>query len=134
MAVKKSKSHLNGSNGAAKATQLLIEKTRCEFDGRAYNLVMTNGALIEFEKLTGLSSLMDGDKIYDKPSLHTICAMLYVLIKRDGSPLTHEQVIERMTQKQAGPVFRAILAARMVAFAKEEKQDPSMPTTASLSS
>lgn len=128
------KIHANGSgNGTAEAARLLTEQTKCEFNGRTYSLVMTNGALIEFEKLTGLSSLMDAEKIYDKPSLHTLCAMLYVLIKRDGSKLTHEQVIDLMTQKQVGPVYRAITAARIVAYQREE-QDPLMPAQTSISS
>lgn len=123
MAAKKT----NGS-GTANAAELLTDQAKLEFAGRTYNLVMTNGALIEFEKLTGITSLMEPEKIYDRPSMHTTCAMLYVLIKRDGSKLTHDQVIDLVTQKQVPAIHRAIMAARMAAYMKEEKQDPSNPT------
>jgi hypothetical protein len=123
MAAKKA----NGK-GTALAAEQLTKRTRLEFGGRAYNLVMTNGALIEFESLTGVSALMDGEKIFTKPTLGMICAMTYVLIKRDGSTLTHEQVIEMMTIRKTSQAFRAILAARLASVAKEEEQDPHTPT------
>jgi hypothetical protein len=127
MAAKKPKAITN-DNGAASPAALLTERTAITFAGRKYNLIMTNGALIEFEQITGISSLMEPQKIYDKPSLHSTCAMLYVLIKRDGSTLTHDQVVSLIKQRQVPDIHRAILAARGVAYMKEEQQDPSNPT------
>jgi hypothetical protein len=109
------------------ATELLTKNTRLEFAGRTYNLVMTNGALIEFEQLTGLSVLMDGEKIFTRPTLHALSAMLFVLLKRDGCLMTQEVVTDRLTDDQIQPVYRAILAARLQSFTTKSKTDPTTP-------
>jgi hypothetical protein len=111
------------------AAQLLTKNTRLEFAGRTYNLVMTNGALIEFEQLTGLSILMDGEKVFHRPTLHALSAMLFVLLKRDGCMMTQEVVTDRLTQDQFSPVYRAILAAWMASFTTKDKADPTIPAT-----
>jgi hypothetical protein len=131
MKTRKQKPAPASSPNGQTATALLTSATKLAFAGRTYNLVMTNGALIEFEQLTGLSILMDGEKVFNRPTLHALSAMLFVLLKRDGCTMTQEVVTDRLTQDQIQPAYRAILAARLASFTTKDKGDPTNPSTIS---
>jgi hypothetical protein len=102
------------------ATELLTQASRLVVEGTPYDLIITSGALIEFEKLTGISTITDASQIVEKPSRNTLSAMLYVLLRRAGAKYTLERVQGMVTRRSTKIIYAAILAAWTVSLAEDE--------------
>ncbi len=113
------------------ATEMLAKAAKITVEGREYKLVITNGCLIEFEQLTGISTITESEKILRNPSRHALIAMFYVLLKNAGASYLQSEVEQLVTAKNLPRVFETIAAAWSLSMAQEEERnDPIVPATA----
>lgn len=108
----------------------LSQEAKLSIDGHTYPLVVTNGALIEFERLTGISTLTDLDQIFgSRPTLFALSSMTYVLLKRAGCKLSQDEVVDSLTPELTSQAYKGMLAAWAKSRAEAEPTSDPKPAT-----
>ncbi len=113
--------------------KLISSDVSFECKGKKYDLVMTVGVLLEFEKLSGLSVVMDVGRVFDRPTLDAQSKMLYLLLREQGAECTLEDIqLHLVVPTNQVAAQRCIMQCyvKQVAVAKSGGADPQKPATA----
>ena len=109
---------------------LLSHSSHVTFDGANYDLIFSNSALIEFERLTGLNTLTEMQSILESPTLDTLSTLLYVLLKRAGAKYTREDCADLITPKNTSEIYQSVLKAWVNSIKPAEADEDPNPAQA----
>lgn len=122
------------------AVRMLTEQTCYVFKDVSYYLSMTYATMIRWEQLTGLSFFVDAGRIFDRPTVQGLPAMLYSLMVDSGYKGPQSDVMEHVCRNPKN--FRAALDAVNASYllsrlepdgseaASEPEDNPPEPTAA----
>ena len=112
--------------------RLLSEQTAYELNGHTYALSMTHRVILHWEQVTGLSFFVDLGKVFDRPSLKALSAMLFCLVAAAGYEGSLEDIQAHLFKAaNLRPACVAINAAYLAAQVQPDVDaDPPPPMPA----
>lgn len=98
----------------------LIERVTINLAGQEWRLVITYGALLDCEEVTGID-MLTGVEAFVNPSVRSVRALLWAVLRRQDSGLTLREAGSLIGPHELEPVHAALTRAYQVSSPPPEK-------------